>query len=71
MPFCQPCDKYLAPSAVNGDGSCPTCGDEVEVTTDVKKSKGIPWHFWLVLIAASGYIGFRLIEGVGWLLGQI
>jgi hypothetical protein len=26
MPFCEDCAKYWAPSAMNDDGSCPTCG---------------------------------------------
>lgn len=69
MPYCEPCEKYLAPSAANPDGSCPTCGDAVESTTAVRTSK-IPWHFWLVLIAASGYVGFRAIEGMIWLVQQ-
>jgi hypothetical protein len=30
MPFCEDCAKYWAPSAMNEDGSCPTCGRVVE-----------------------------------------
>ena len=25
MPFCEDCAKYWAPSAMNDDGTCPTC----------------------------------------------
>ena len=71
MPSCASCDQYLAPNAVASDGSCPTCGEQVEVTTQARKEAKIPWHFWLVLIAASGYIGFRAIEGIGWLIHQV
>lgn len=30
MPFCEDCAKYWAPSAMNDDGTCPTCGRTVE-----------------------------------------
>ena len=30
MPWCEDCAKYLAPSAMNDDGTCPTCGRSVE-----------------------------------------
>ena len=26
MPWCEDCAKYFAPSAMNADGTCPTCG---------------------------------------------
>ena len=25
MPWCEPCSKYFAPSAMGDDGSCPRC----------------------------------------------
>ena len=30
MPYCEDCAKYWTPSAMNEDGSCPTCGRVVE-----------------------------------------
>ena len=30
MPWCEDCAKYWAPSAMNEDGTCPTCGRVVE-----------------------------------------
>ncbi len=30
----------------------------------------VPWHFWLLLLAAALYLGWRAIEGVVWLVGQ-
>lgn len=30
MPFCEECAKYWAPSAMNEDGTCPSCGRVVE-----------------------------------------
>ena len=26
MPWCEECSKYWTPSAMNEDGTCPTCG---------------------------------------------
>ncbi len=33
MPYCEDCAKYWAPSAMNVDGTCPTCGRVVEAPT--------------------------------------
>lgn len=29
MPWCEDCARYMAPSAMNEDGTCPTCGRDV------------------------------------------
>jgi len=26
MPWCEDCARYFAPSAMNDDGTCPSCG---------------------------------------------
>ena len=28
MPWCEECSKYWTPSAMNDDGTCPTCGQQ-------------------------------------------
>ncbi len=33
MPWCEACAKYMAPSAMNADGSCPQCGRAVQVAS--------------------------------------
>lgn len=33
MPWCEPCAKYLTPTAVTQEGRCPACGAEVSHTT--------------------------------------
>jgi hypothetical protein len=30
MPWCEDCAKYHTPSAMNDDGTCPTCGRLIE-----------------------------------------
>ena len=29
---------------------------------------GAPWHFWLVVVMATVYLGWRAVEGVVWLV---
>lgn len=71
MPTCEACDVYLAPNAVERDGACPTCGEPVVATTPVIGAKKVPWHFWLILALASGYLGWRLVEGIVWVFNQL
>ncbi len=30
-----------------------------------------PWHFWLVVVMATVYLGWRAVEGVVWLIQWI
>ena len=30
MPWCTECDRFLSPSTVKTDGTCPTCGRVVD-----------------------------------------
>ncbi len=30
MPWCAPCDRFLSPSTVRTDGTCPSCGRIVD-----------------------------------------
>jgi len=30
VPWCEECAKYFTPSAMNADGTCPSCGRIVE-----------------------------------------
>jgi hypothetical protein len=32
VPWCEDCARYFTPSAMNADGSCPTCGRTLEKT---------------------------------------
>ena len=41
MPWCEPCARYLAPSAVNEDGSCPKCGDLIEAPRQIPVRGGL------------------------------
>lgn len=71
MPWCEDCSKYLAPTALNDDGTCPTCGRPVgeieERAAEELDDESTPWHFKLLVGALVIYLGFRLIQMIGWL----
>lgn len=74
MPWCEPCSRYFAPSALTTNGSCPKCGRAMEVSTigsrkdaptlrELKKMSGerAPWHFKLLMALLVAYLGWRII----------
>jgi hypothetical protein len=66
MPWCEECAKYMAPSAMNEDGSCPTCGNPVEAPTSPdEEDERAPWHFKLLVVAAVAYLVWRTIQLLG------
>jgi len=67
VPFCDDCSKFWNPNSLPPDGTCPSCG---RLIADAPPPQKIPWHFWLLLIAAGVYLGYRAIQGVGWLLSR-
>jgi len=71
VPDCAACERYLTPNSVEGDGSCPHCGEAVTVTTDVHPPPKVPWHFWLVLFLAGAYLAWRAVQGLIALGGAI
>lgn len=72
MPWCDHCDSYLAPNAMTTAGDCPACDNAVD-TADLKNAppERPPWHFWLMVAALVGYLGWRLLQGVLWAATQI
>ena len=71
MPWCESCSKYLTPTALTTDGSCPTCGRAVGETeqraAEAAKEEGTPWHFKLLIGAVALYLGFRTVQMISWL----
>lgn len=66
MPWCEECAKYLAPTAMNSDGTCPTCGREVgeieKRAAEVAMDESTPWHFKLLVVALILYLGWRFVQ---------
>ncbi len=71
MPWCDSCDEYRAPTALDTEGKCVTCGSKVDIA-DVKAPavKKAPWHFWVMVAALVIYLGYRLIQGIIWVVGK-
>jgi hypothetical protein len=81
VPWCTECDRFLSPSTVRADGTCPTCGrpvDAGEVATRAVAERvdeteevlaPIPWHLKLLASAIAIYLGYRLYQGIVWVVG--
>ncbi|CAN5591784.1 hypothetical protein BH23ACT3_BH23ACT3_17430 [soil metagenome] len=66
MPWCEDCAKYWAPTAMNVDGTCPTCGRDVDAaavrTQELVDDEKSPWHFKLLVVALVLYLGWRVVD---------
>ncbi len=72
MPWCGPCQRYFNPSALTADGTCPACGDPVELGDVARQAADAgetaeeevraPWHFWAVVVATVVYVGWRIVQ---------
>ena len=75
MPWCPDCDRFLSPSTVTAEGTCPTCGRRVEVGEVAQASAAdeplppIPWHLKLLALAIAVYLLYRLVQVIGWISG--
>jgi hypothetical protein len=76
VPWCEPCGRFLNPNSMGPDGTCPSCG---RVLAPPSSGQGgtatattkVPWHFWLLVIALAVYLGWRAVQGVGWLAAHL
>jgi len=70
VPWCETCSRYLTPSSLADDGTCPTCGRQVgetdqaldQVASADADAETTPWHFKLLVVALVVYLGWRFIE---------
>jgi len=77
VPWCAHCDRFLSPPTVNVDGTCPRCGSTVDAPEQVKTQterdeeelSPVPWHLKLLAVAIAIYLGYRLVQGIEWVLG--
>ena len=67
MPWCEDCSRFYNPNTLSEEGNCPE-GHHVADPVGEEKDPKIPWHFWLLVIALALYLGWRLIQGIQWLL---
>lgn len=77
MPWCEPCARYFAPSAMSSEGQCPQCRRTLDSSVnagrvsadnlDLKKMAGmedekLPWHFKLLVFLLVMYLGWRVVD---------
>ncbi len=66
MPWCEECAKYMAPSAMRPDGTCPTCGNDVESSArnadEIADDERAPWHFKLLVVMTVVYLAWRFFQ---------
>ena len=65
VPWCDDCSRFLTPTSLATDGSCPTCGRAIATAEAEPKA---PWHFKLLVLAVVVYLTWRFIQVVGWVL---
>jgi len=69
MPWCETCSRFLNPNTLRPDGSCPSCGRVVAVPAEqAEELEKAPWRFKLLLVAVVLYLGWRLVQMIGWVL---
>jgi hypothetical protein len=56
----------MAPSAMRPDGTCPTCGSDVETPAskaeEVVEDERAPWHFKLLVVMTVIYLAWRFFQ---------
>lgn len=65
MPYCEDCSRFWNPNSMGTGGECPTC------SRVISKPEKAPWHFKLLLVAVSLYLGWRAVQGVMWVVDLI
>jgi len=75
VPWCVHCNRFLTPSTVRPDATCPVCGEVVErglipgMTRPADEpAPAVPWHLKLMGIALAIYLGYRALQGIEWIL---
>ena len=82
MPACPACGRYLTPTSVKPDGTCPLCSQVVDYRRNQQYLSGevpeadetlppVPWHLKLLFVAAGLYLGWRLVQGVVWVIQHV
>jgi PHP family Zn ribbon phosphoesterase len=75
MPWCVTCNRFLTPSTVRPDATCPKCGKVVErglipgMTRPADEAPpAVPWHLKLLGAALAVYLGYRFLQLIDWVL---
>lgn len=84
MPWCSSCQRFLSPPTVTRDGRCPRCGRAVEAggahpagDAPAEAPPGeeelgpVPLHLKVLGVALVLYLGFRLFQGIEWVVHRL
>lgn len=75
MPWCETCDRFYNPNTLLADGTCPTCGravaQQASTADDERNGGGAPWHFKVLLVVTAVYLGYRLLQGLFWMVHHL
>lgn len=87
MPWCDECSRFYNPNSIAPDGKCPSCGAPLPVprherrqaeaaerraeTGESDESRGVPWHFWILVVALVIYLGYRFFQGIVWVMHKL
>lgn len=75
MPWCETCDRFYNPNTLLTDGTCPTCGrlvaEQPSTAEGERTEGGAPWHFKALLVVTAVYLGYRLFQGLFWVVHHL
>ena len=66
MPWCDDCQKFWNPNSMPDNGECPTSHRVISMP----QGKA-PWHFKLLIVAVCLYLGWRLLQGIAWVVTHV
>lgn len=68
MPWCEACSRFYNPNSLGAEGTCPSCGRKIDDPGSGQVAVKTPWHFKLLVVAVSVYLGWRFVELIVWLV---
>ncbi len=80
MPWCESCERFYAPPTLSAGGDCPaghhvvdpdgpsTLTQSTATPREEEPEPKVPWHFWVLLVSAVVYLGWRAVEGIIWVV---
>jgi hypothetical protein len=75
VPWCDDCARFYNPNSLEPDGTCPTCGRALATAPrsgdEAVADERAPWHFWVLVAAVAIYLGWRVVQLIGWLVGSL
>ena len=63
MRWCDDCPKFWNTHSLPETGERPTTNRVLSLPQNKT-----PWHFKLLLVAISLYLGWRLVQGIAWVV---